>query len=193
MGQRSDSRTVGLSLALFVVATNSFAQAPNRATRYLFPTDVTDARALWVNPAGLGAFPEASINLDVTVGDPGSSGKLRQLTFAFNSRGLSAGYQRDIYSDGQHGHTYKLGLATGQGGFEAGLNDPFAGGHVIERHASPGAGIQALQIEIDRRCYLDETMHAPGPGFDQAASLIETVAVGLGEALLRQPFATAAE
>ena len=66
MGQRSDSRTVGLSLALFVVATNSFAQAPNRATRYLFPTDVTDARALWVNPAGLGAFPEASINLDVT-------------------------------------------------------------------------------------------------------------------------------
>jgi len=121
VGQRSDSRTVGLSLALFVVVTNSFAQAPNRATRYLFPTDVTDARALWVNPAGLGAFPEASINLDVTVGDPGSSGKLRQLTFAFNSRGLSAGYQRDIYSDGQQGHTYKLGLATGQGGFAAGL------------------------------------------------------------------------
>src|SRR5206468_2518308 len=50
-----------------------------------------------------------------------SWGKLRQLTFAFNSRGLSAGYQRDIYSDGQHGHTYKLGLATGQGGFAAGL------------------------------------------------------------------------
>ena len=78
-------------------------------------------------------------------------------------------------------------------GFAAGLNDPFAGGHVIERHVAPARGVQALQIELDRRCYLDETMHAPGPGFDQAASLIETVAVGLGEALLRQPFATAAE
>ena len=121
MGQRADSRTIGLSLALFIVATNSFAQgAPNRATRYLFPTEVTDARALWVNPAGLAAFPEGSINLDLTVGDPGSSGKLRQLTFGFNSRGLSVGYQRDMYSDGQ-GHTYKLGLATGQGGFAAGL------------------------------------------------------------------------
>lgn len=135
MGQRSDSRAVGLSLALFLVATNSFAQAaPNRATRYLFPTDVTDARALWVNPAGLGAFPEASINLDVTVGDPGSNGKLRQLTFGFNSRGLSFGYQRDMYSDGQQGHTYKLGIASGQAGLAAGLTG------ALYRGAGSGTG-----------------------------------------------------
>ena len=43
-------------------------------------------------------------------------------------------------------------------GFEAGLNDPFAGGHVIERHARPARGVHALQIEIDRRCYLDATL-----------------------------------
>ena len=78
-------------------------------------------------------------------------------------------------------------------GFEACLNDPFAGGHVIERHAAPARGIQALQIELDRRCYLSATLKSPGPGFDQAASLIEAVAVGLGEALLGQQFATAAE
>src|SRR4051794_24977777 len=30
-------------------------------------------------------------------------------------------------------------------GFEACLNDPFAGGHVIERHARPAANIHALQ------------------------------------------------
>src|SRR5207237_5537804 len=78
-------------------------------------------------------------------------------------------------------------------GFAAGLNDPFAGGHVIERHAAPARGVQALQIELDRRCYLDETLHAPGPGFNQAASLIEAIAIGLGEALLAPPFATAAE
>jgi len=82
---------------------------------------------------------------------------------------------------------------AGRCGFEAGLNDPFAGGHVIERHARPALGVHALQVEIDRRCYLDRTLKAPGRGFDQAAALIEALAVGLGEALLGRQFATAAE
>jgi N-formylglutamate amidohydrolase len=78
-------------------------------------------------------------------------------------------------------------------GFKAGLNDPFAGGHVIEHHASPARGIHALQLEIDRRCYLDEALAAPGPGFDAVAALIETLSVELGQALLGRQFATAAE
>ena len=78
-------------------------------------------------------------------------------------------------------------------GFTAGLNEPFAGGHVIERHARPAHGVHALQIEIDRSCYLDARLSAPGPGFDRAAGLIEALAVGLGEALLGRQFATAAE
>jgi N-formylglutamate amidohydrolase len=78
-------------------------------------------------------------------------------------------------------------------GFEAGLNDPFAGGHVIDRHARPARGIHALQVELDRRLYLDVSMKVPGAGFDRTASLIEALAVGLGEALVGQQFATAAE
>ena len=78
-------------------------------------------------------------------------------------------------------------------GFEAGLNDPFAGGHVIERHARPMAGVQALQIEIDRRCYLDAKLAKPGPGFDRIAALLEALAVELGEALIGRQYATAAE
>ena len=78
-------------------------------------------------------------------------------------------------------------------GFDSGLNDPFAGGHVIERHAAPARGIHALQIELDRRIYLNKSLRSPGPGFDRAAALIEALAVGLGEALLGQQFATAAE
>jgi N-formylglutamate amidohydrolase len=78
-------------------------------------------------------------------------------------------------------------------GFEAGLNDPFAGGHVIERHAQPGAGIHALQLEIDRRCYLDSRLAKPGAGFDRVAALIEALAVELGEALIGRQYATAAE
>ena len=85
-----------------------------------------------------------------------------------------------------------VAIANGLG-FEAALNDPFAGGHVIERHARPARRVHALQIELDRRAYLDPALKAPGPGFDKAASLIEALAVGLGESLLGRQFATAAE
>jgi N-formylglutamate amidohydrolase len=78
-------------------------------------------------------------------------------------------------------------------GFVAGLNDPFAGGHIIERHGVPKRGIHALQIEIDRRVYLNERLDAPGPGFDAIASLIEALALGLGDLLLDRQIATAAE
>jgi N-formylglutamate amidohydrolase len=79
-------------------------------------------------------------------------------------------------------------------GFAAGLNDPFAGGHVIERHARPARGVHALQIELDRRSYLDRTLRNAGRGFDKAALLIEALAVELGEGLLgRHQYATAAE
>jgi N-formylglutamate amidohydrolase len=78
-------------------------------------------------------------------------------------------------------------------GFEAGLNEPFAGGHVTERHSDPGRAVHALQIEIDRRAYLDRSLREPGPGFDRMASFIEILAARLGEALLGRRFATAAE
>jgi len=82
---------------------------------------------------------------------------------------------------------------AGDCGFDAGLNDPFAGGHVIERHADPGCSIHALQIEIDRRAYLDARLREPGPGFDELAAFLETLVVRLGEAMLGRRYATAAE
>ncbi len=115
-------RSSGRSTLLLLLPALATAQvAPNRTTLYLHPTDVSDARALWVNPAGLGRVEEASLHLDVTVGDPGSSGRLRQLTAGFNSRGLSFGYQRDLFPSGARGHTYRLGFAGGRPGLAAGL------------------------------------------------------------------------
>ena len=78
-------------------------------------------------------------------------------------------------------------------GFDAAVNEPFAGGHVIERHAWPPRQVHALQLEIDRRCYLEESLQEPGPGFERMSAFIETLAVGLGEALLGRQYATAAE
>lgn len=77
-------------------------------------------------------------------------------------------------------------------GFAAAANDPFAGGHVVERHGAPDRGIHALQIEIDRRCYLDSAGE-PGEGFDRVATLLEALALTLGELLLDRQVPQAAE
>ena len=82
---------------------------------------------------------------------------------------------------------------THQAGFKVRLNRPYAGGHIVERHGLPARNVHALQIEIDRRCYLDSAMAAPGAGFDQAARLFECLAVGLGEALAARSLPAAAE
>jgi hypothetical protein len=108
--------------------------APNRATAYLTATDVGDVRALWVNPAGLAAREEASVLLDLTVLGPGSGGRLAQVSTGFNARGLSFGYQRDNFTNGIHGHTYRLGL----GGTSKGL--AFGVGVALYRGATGGTG-----------------------------------------------------
>jgi N-formylglutamate amidohydrolase len=77
-------------------------------------------------------------------------------------------------------------------GFCAAANDPFAGGHVLDRHGSPHKGVHALQIEVDRAAYLTPA-GAPNAGFDRVAALIEALTVGLGRVLLDHRLAAAAE
>lgn len=77
-------------------------------------------------------------------------------------------------------------------GFRAGVNQPFAGGHVVQRHGAPQMGIHAVQIELDRRCYLADDS-TPGPGFARTARLFEQLSLRLGQFLLDRRFAQAAE
>jgi N-formylglutamate amidohydrolase len=77
-------------------------------------------------------------------------------------------------------------------GWTVALNEPYAGGHVVERHGDPANGVHALQLEIDRRCYCGPDLRTPGPGFDRATRLIAELASRLGEILAR-PQAVAAE
>ena len=79
-----------------------------------------------------------------------------------------------------------------QRGFSVARNLPFAGGHVLERHGRPEAGIHALQIEIDRATYCRRDSRTPGAGFDRVAMLFEALAGELG-ALLSQSLDAAAE
>ena len=78
-------------------------------------------------------------------------------------------------------------------GFPAALNDPYAGGHIVERHGRPQSGIHALQVEIDRSCYLANDLMSAGNGFDRTSQLVAALASGLAEALARPATAIAAE
>lgn len=45
-------------------------------------------------------------------------------------------------------------------------NQPYAGGFITEHYGNPVAGLHALQIEINRSLYMDETLQRPNQGFD---------------------------
>jgi N-formylglutamate amidohydrolase len=70
-------------------------------------------------------------------------------------------------------------------GFAVDCNDPYAGGHIIERHGRPGERIHALQLEIDRSLYLDTALREAGAGFDRAARLVAAVSEALAGAIGR--------
>lgn len=71
-------------------------------------------------------------------------------------------------------------------GYRTASNDPYAGGHIVGSHGAPDRGVHAIQVELDRRCYLDQRSEAPGEGFDRASRLLESLARTLGEALLER-------
>lgn len=49
---------------------------------------------------------------------------------------------------------------SGQG-YRIALNSPYSGGYILRRHGKPQRGQHALQIEIDRSLYLDDSHREP--------------------------------
>jgi len=83
---------------------------PNRATQLVFASDVTDARAVWLNPAGLSRPLFASVAADVTILSPFESGaEAVQWSGAASSRGLGFGYQHDRLQPEGVRDTYRVG------------------------------------------------------------------------------------
>ena len=52
-----------------------------------------------------------------------------------------------------------------RGGRRVALNRPYAGGYALDRHGTPPRGLHAMQVEVCRATYLDETLREPGEGF----------------------------
>ena len=110
--------TLLLAGLLSLHATTALSQdVAVRSRDYLFLTNVADARALWVNPAGLALVPEASLFGEFTVQRTGGEMRLEQYSLGFNSRGVSIGYQRNRF-EGE----------SAVGIFRTGLGVPFRGG-----------------------------------------------------------------
>jgi N-formylglutamate amidohydrolase len=76
-------------------------------------------------------------------------------------------------------------------GVRSAINTPYAGGHVLDRHARPADNIHAIQIEVDRTLYLDRRRDAPGPGLDATARLLRDIIDAVADEA--QPIADAAQ
>jgi len=65
-------------------------------------------------------------------------------------------------------------------GYDVKMNDPYKGVELVRAFSDPKAGRHSLQVEVNRRIYMDERSRARGKGFDKLrndlARLVEAVA-----------------
>ena len=65
-------------------------------------------------------------------------------------------------------------------GFSVAFNDPYKGGFITAHHGQPAAGIHAIQIELSRDLYMDETTYAPHPaGFPRLQAVLAELLTSL--------------
>ena len=85
-------------------------------------------------------------------------------------------------------------LAGATNGACVARNAPYAGGHVLERHGAPEAGIHAIQLEIDRSLYLDRALERTDPiGVARVARILRCIIDALADEALGGPVLLAAE
>lgn len=84
------------------------------------------------------------------------------------------------------------GVATASGHGYA-LNSPYAGGHILDRHANPRDNVHAVQIEFDRTLYLDPWLENIGPGAEPTAHLLRAMINAISDEAMAGSIALAAE
>jgi N-formylglutamate amidohydrolase len=58
-------------------------------------------------------------------------------------------------------------------------NKPYAGGFITQNHGAPHRGQHALQIEINRSLYMDETALEKTSGFQHMRSVLSSLSAAL--------------
>ena len=68
-------------------------------------------------------------------------------------------------------------------GYEVQVNRPYAGGFITEYYGSPGEGVHALQLEINRGLYLDEATLSKSKDFPKLVRTLTDLAAKIFDAL----------
>jgi N-formylglutamate amidohydrolase len=66
-------------------------------------------------------------------------------------------------------------------GYRVSRNQPYSGGFVTRHYGRPDEGLHALQIEINRSLYMDESTFARARGFQGVARDMSRLVAALGE------------
>ncbi|QYX56920.1 N-formylglutamate amidohydrolase [Roseovarius sp. SCSIO 43702] len=75
----------------------------------------------------------------------------------------------------------RVEAAFRRAGLVVARNSPFAGAYVTQTYGRPARGRHAIQIEIDRALYMDETRIRPNADFDAFKALLRSVLAELVE------------
>ncbi len=71
-------------------------------------------------------------------------------------------------------------------GLKVARNRPYAGGYITGRHGRPEAGLHALQLELRRGLFMDETTHVPHAGFTALQRVLQEVTLAVAAVARRQ-------
>jgi N-formylglutamate deformylase len=77
-----------------------------------------------------------------------------------------------------------LAAQLGKRGYSVTRNKPYAGGFITEHYGQPQRGLHAVQVEFNRRLYMDERSLAKTPGFERLAADFAAVIAQLGAAIV---------
>jgi N-formylglutamate deformylase len=64
-------------------------------------------------------------------------------------------------------------------GYDVAINDPYKGVEIVRRHGRPTSGRHSLQIEINRRLYMDEGTLASNAGYASLEADLDRLAAVL--------------
>jgi N-formylglutamate amidohydrolase len=75
--------------------------------------------------------------------------------------------------------TAAVAQALRQFGYDVAINDPYKGVEIVRRHGRPAEARHSLQIEINRRLYMDEETLVPNAGYATLEADLERLAAAL--------------
>ena len=68
-------------------------------------------------------------------------------------------------------------------GFKVSLNIPFCGGFITKNYGKPKKNINCIQIEINRKLYMDERRQIKNNDFEKLKNIFYTISLELSEIL----------